>query len=76
MNDEFIYEKPRFISKQELSSKLGYYSSSYFFRKVNTNNKVFEQLKETGYTKTSKCLTPIQMEIICEYYGYPIIKEK
>lgn len=74
-NDDFIYEKPHYISKQELADKLGF-NVSYFFKKVNKENAIADDLSKAGYKKRSKNLTPKQMEIICEYYGYPIIKEK
>ncbi|MBO7224978.1 MAG: DUF4248 domain-containing protein [Bacteroidales bacterium] len=75
MSEDFVYERPHYIAKAELAEKLGF-DVVYFFKKVNNEPSISEQLKKAGYKKTSKNLTPKQMEIICEYYGYPIIKEK
>ncbi len=56
--------------KAELASALGY-STAYFFRLVNHNVTVVTKLMEAGYVVKQKVLTPKQIEIICEYYGWP-----
>ena len=61
--------------KNQLAEALGY-STDYFFRMVNGNVNIWNALSRVGYQKRSRTLTPKQVEIICNYYGWPDCYDK
>lgn len=58
------------VGKAELAFALGY-SRGYFFRLVHQNRTVLDRLEKIGYKRRMKSLSPLMLEAICEYYGYP-----
>ena len=58
------------VSKQQLAEAYGV-NKTYFFRKLHTNKEIISKLVKAGYNTSSRILTPKQIEIICEYLGYP-----
>lgn len=60
----------KIVSKQQLAEALGY-STDYFFRLVHANSNVMTELSKSGYSRRSRNLSPKQLDIICDYYGYP-----
>ncbi len=58
------------VSKQQLAEAYGV-NKTYFFRKLHNNKEIISKLVKAGYNTSSRILTPKQIEIICEYLGYP-----
>lgn len=58
------------ISKTQIANAFGL-SVTGFFRKIHSNSYLLSKLEEVGYDKRNKVLTPLQLSIICKWFGYP-----
>lgn len=63
------------LAKDALAKAMGYATREGFFRKVYKNAELMRRLGEIGYNKQQKTLTPKEVELICDFYGYPINDE-
>lgn len=63
------------LTKVALAKAMGYATCDGFFRMVYRNTELMQKLCKAGYNKRRKTLTPKEVEIICDSYGYPINDE-
>ncbi len=63
-------------SKATIAKALGFSSNYFFANKVHANMQLLSRLEKVGYCRRQKVLTPCEVKIICEYYGYPITDEE
>lgn len=62
--------KNSLISKTQVANAFGL-NVTAFFRKIHSNNYLLSKLEEVGYDKRCKVITPLQLSIICQWFGYP-----
>lgn len=60
------------LTKVALAKAMGYTTCEGFFRRIYRNAELMKKLCKAGYDKRRRTLTPKEVEIICDFYGYPI----
>lgn len=58
----------KFISKTTIAEQMEL-NAKYIWREIHANKALMRQLRECGYKKLQKTLTPKQASIIMRHYG-------